>query len=209
MHRLITSKLVDAPRKGKRVSDRQRDSSVVTAVQAIYEALEPLPQEARERVVASALSLLGMEVAPGTTPASASPAPVADASKAGRSRGLSPVEFMQEKAPATNAQKIAAFAYYRERFEGQARFSRGDLKGYFSKVRETPPGNYDRDFASAVKQGWIHEDGSESYLTSKGLEAVEAGFGGKARPRGRAASKKSTRKAQGQRSPRGKSTRRK
>ena len=46
----------------------------------------------------------------------------------------------------------------------------------FGKAKEPPPANYDRDFAAAVGEGWIHEDGAESYLTSKGLEAVEAGL---------------------------------
>jgi hypothetical protein len=41
-----------------------------------------------------------------------------------------------------------------------------------------PAGNYSRDFGEAVRAGWIHEDGSESYLTTKGIEAVEGSFGG-------------------------------
>jgi hypothetical protein len=121
---------------------------------------------------------------------------------------LSPVELIQEKNPATNSQKIALFAYYREKYEGLSRFSRGDLKTYFSKAKESPPGNYDRDFNNAVKVGWIHEDGSESYLTSKGLEAVEAGFGGRGLPRGRATSKKTSRKSRSRKNRGAKKTRR-
>jgi hypothetical protein len=34
--------------------------------------------------------------------------------------------------------------------------------------REAPPANFDRDFVEAVKRGWIHEDGDNSYITSKG-----------------------------------------
>jgi hypothetical protein len=45
-------------------------------------------------------------------------------------------------------------------------------------AKEKPPRNYDRDFVEAVKKGWIHEDGAESYITSKGIEAVESGFAG-------------------------------
>jgi len=50
------------------------------------------------------------------------------------------------------------------------------LHSYFSKAREKPPANFDRDFVEAVKRGWIHEEDSESYLTSKGIEAIESGF---------------------------------
>lgn len=172
---------------------RSSGSSVVDAVDAIFSALEPLDEETRERVVASALSLLGMAPqaaaqAPTRTAMSVPPEPRR------AERLLSPVELMQEKSPASIPQKIALFAYYRERYEGKGRFSRSDLKSYFSKAKESPPSNYDRDFIAVVKQGWIHEDGSESYLTSKGLEAVEAGFSGKAIPRGRYVKKRKTKK---------------
>ncbi len=85
---------------------------------------------------------------------------------------------MQQKRPATNSQRIALFAYYRERYDGLARFARNDLLSYFSKAKEKPPANYDRDFVEAVKRGWLHEDGADSYITSRGIEAVEAGFPG-------------------------------
>jgi hypothetical protein len=160
------------------------ENSLVYAVQAVYTALQQLDTEARQRVVTSALSLLGEgvpQVAAVTTPSQA----LAPREPLLPSRAKSPVELMQEKQPATNSQRIALFAYYRERFEGEPRFSRGDLKPYFGKAKEPPPANYDRDFSAAVRQGWIHEDGADSYLTSKGLEAVEAGFGGRGLPRGR------------------------
>ncbi len=168
--------------------------SPVIAVQKIFAALEPLDEEARRRVIASALSLLGMGPL-STEPLvpfrqRLSPPQTGEQIQKQLERRLSPVELFQEKQPATNPQKIALFAYYREQFEGKSRFSRTDLKDYFAKAKESPPANYDRDFNSVVKQGWIHEDGEESYLTSKGLEAVEAGFGGKAKPRGRAAAKR-------------------
>ncbi len=67
---------------------------------------------------------------------------------------------MNEKEPGTNAQRIAVFAYYRERTENNPRFSRGDLEAYFSKAKLAPAGNYPRDFAEVVRAGWIHEDES-------------------------------------------------
>jgi hypothetical protein len=176
-----------------------KPDSLVTAVQAIYAALEPLDDETRQRVISSAMSLLGMaqEHSQGTIRAAPRLGPVSPAEPVAAIRVKSPVELIQEKNPATNAQRIAVFAYHREKFGGEPRFSRADLKRYFSKAKEPPPANYDRDFAAAVKQGWIHEDGAESYLTSKGLEVVEAGFGGKARPRGRAAARKGSKRKAG------------
>lgn len=172
---------------------RSSGSSVVDAVDAIFSALQPLDEETRERVVASALSLLGMSPqAPSESPTQTTVSPPTEPRRS--ERLMSPVELMQEKNPASIPQKIALFAYYRERYEGKGRFSRSDLKSYFSKAKESPPSNYDRDFTAVIKQGWIHEDGSESYLTSKGLEAVEAGFTGKAMPRGRAVKMRRTKK---------------
>jgi hypothetical protein len=97
---------------------------------------------------------------------------------------MSPVELLQEKHPGSNAQKIALFAYYREKVEGLSRFSRADLRTYFAKAKQVPPQNYDRDFGAALKSGWIHEDGADSYLTSRGLEVVESGFSAAGPPTG-------------------------
>lgn len=156
---------------------------VVSAVRAILDTLERVPDGDRMRALSAVQALLG--TGPMTTGAiPVASAPVRQPATA-PPRPLSIVELMKDKNPATNTQKIALFAYYRERVEGLPRFSREDLKGYFAVAKEPPPGNYDRDFTAAVKQGWIHEDGSESYVTSRGLETVEAGFGGKGAPRGR------------------------
>ena len=177
-----------------------KTSSAIDAVKAIYEALEPLDEPTRDRAIASAMSLLGMTTRPVETPRATgqqvtqAPAQVAPAvARSDRPMGL--VELMQEKQPATNPQRIAIFAFYREREEGLPRFGRHDLEQYFPTARVPKPGNYDRDFNSAVQQGWIHEAGSESYLTTKGIEAVEAGFAGKRAARTKAAAKSSVKKA--------------
>jgi hypothetical protein len=139
----------------------------------------------QQRVLTSALALLGIEKSEAAAPKpSETTARPASTPPSIASRPVSPVEFIQQKKPATNAQRIAIFAYYRDKNEGQARFSRAELKPYFAKARETTPQNYDRDFNVALKLGYIYEDGADSYLTSRGVEAVEAGFEGRAEPRG-------------------------
>lgn len=174
----------------------QPPKTPVDAVQQVYTALEPFDDQARKRIIDSVVSLLGMRT--GALAAEVQrrlPAPTGSASagqveQPGPSRPLSPRELIQEKQPTTNAQRIALFAYHREKVEGLARFSRADLESYFAKAKEPPPGNYGRDFQAAVSLGWIYEDGDDSYLTTKGLEAVEAGFGGKGQPRGSAVAKR-------------------
>jgi hypothetical protein len=168
------------------------------AARTIYDALEPLDATTRVRVLTSALSLLGMDSQlPANAPTpqvqvggSAPPVAPVTPRHASGDRPLSPVELIQQKQPSTNAQRLAVFAYYREKYEGMPRFSRADLKTYFAKARLQPPQNYDRDFINAVQLGYLYEDGAESYITSKGVEAVEAGFDGKQPPRGRSTAKK-------------------
>jgi hypothetical protein len=171
---------------------------LLEAAQTIVKALQPLAADMQQRVLTSALALLGIEQrdvsSVGHRPSDAARPAVASPS----SRPVSPVELIQQKKPATNAQRIAIFAYYRDKSEGQARFARGELKPYFARAKLVPPQNYDRDFNQAVKLGYIYEDDNESYLTSRGVEAVEAGFEGRTEPKGPAKGKKKpkiTRKA--------------
>jgi hypothetical protein len=170
---------------------------LVDAVQAVFQALEPFDDTARHRILQSAASLLGTAL-PTSLTTSAHPtgaAPVVGSAPRLSERPLSPVELLQDKKPGNNAQKIALFAYYREKIEGLSRFSKDDLLPYFAKAKQPPPQNFDRDFRQAVALGWIYEDGADSYLTSKGLESVEAGFDGKSSSRGRSPSKSRPKRA--------------
>ena len=122
------------------------------------------------KVLASVTALLGM--APSSPGSALSTGGIPDdarsqtpARAAATDRPKSIVELMQEKQPKSNPQKVALFAYYRERVEGLARFAKSDLKGYFASAKEKPAANYDRDFSHAVKLGWIHEDGADSSST--------------------------------------------
>jgi hypothetical protein len=158
-------------------------------------ALEPLSTDERARVLYSAAALHGISLSTRSA-ISAGPGPPElpegghdVVEEAGKVERLSIVEFLRRKEPVTNSQRITAFAFYREHVERKGNFARGDLEHYFALAKLAKPGNYDRDFAGAVREGWVHEDGSESYLTQGGERAVREGFGGKAKPRGRAVAK--------------------
>jgi hypothetical protein len=150
----------------------KRDPSIV-ALEAVYAALKEMDAAGRKKVLSSAFALLGVEGMPVLNPSPPVP-PGHLAPTSIRPAGL--VELINEKRPGANSQRIAVFAYYRERTEGNPRFSKADLKAYFARAKLPPSANYDRDFGEAVRAGWIHEDGAESYLTTKGIEAIEAGF---------------------------------
>lgn len=156
----------------------KKDPEIV-ALEAVYAALKSLDSDGRQKVLASVFALLDIPAA-SSAPQPALVVEPAELHRERKSPGrpLSLVELIQEKSPGTNVQRIALFAYYRDKYQGKPRFARTDLKEYFSMAKEQPPGNFDRDFVEAAKQGWIHEDESDSYITSKGIEAVEAAFPG-------------------------------
>jgi hypothetical protein len=168
------------PKSEKETKAMAQKDPKIEALETVYVALKSLNQAERQEIVASVFALLGIGAPPtlgGSTPAvtTGGQAPLVTPTTL-RPKGLT--EIMQERHPGTNPQRIAVFAYYRERHENTARFSRDDLKGYFGKSHLTPPKNYDRDFNKALKRGWLHEDGAESYITTRGIEAVESGFEG-------------------------------
>lgn len=168
------------------MAERTRDPHIA-AIEAIYGALKALDPASRRKVLSSVSALIDVgdiAIEPQRQTVSQERQQADRPPAGGSSRPVSLVELVQEKKPGTNSQRIAAFAYYREKHEGFPRFQRDDLEAYFAKAKEPPSANYHRDFVEAVKRGWIHEDGAESYLTSKGLEAVEGGFEGE-RKRGR------------------------
>ena len=160
------------------MAEKNRDPHIV-ALEAVHAALKDLDAPGRKKVLSSVFALLDVEALPQQQLRQSGQSSVFDerVSPSTASRPLSLVELIQQKQPGTSAQRIALFAYYREKVEGFPRFSR-DEKPYFPKAKEPPAANYDRDFVEAVRKGWIHEDGLDSYLTSKGIEAIESGFEG-------------------------------
>jgi hypothetical protein len=169
-------------RGSRRVEVAENLDPVISAVAAVHAALKDLDTEDRKRVLASVGALLGVPTETGGGGGEREFSDVETRERvepsARTGRRLSLIELMQEKSPSTNAQKITLFAYYRDKHENKPRFERDDLKAYFGVAKESPPANYDRDFVNAVKNGWVHEEGDDSYITSKGIEVVESGFVG-------------------------------
>jgi hypothetical protein len=63
--------------------------------------------------------------------------------------------------------------------EGQADFSRDDIRSRFITAREPAPGNFGRDFGSALKNGWIaevHGKKNRYYVTAKGAQTINNSF---------------------------------
>jgi hypothetical protein len=90
---------------------------------------------------------------------------------------LSLREFLDSTGAATNSEKIVAIGCYLAAHEVQTTFSKDDVRGRFRLAGEPAPGNLHRDFAAAVKSGWISEDPQapgQFYVTQKGYKAMQA-----------------------------------
>jgi hypothetical protein len=153
----------------------------ISALEAVHAALKPLDAPERQRVLASVYALLGINEAPApanapTVSSGGQPELRSKPSPSSPARPVAIRELIQEKKPSTHPEFITLFAYYREKHQNLPTFSRAALAEYYATSREKPPKNFDRDFVEAVRRGWIHEDGDNSYITSKGLEVVESNF---------------------------------
>ena len=155
------------------MAEKGRDPTIV-ALETVHAALKDLNAAQRQKVLSSVSTLL--DLGDWAPPNASVPQLESPQSSRPPSRPVGLVELVTEKQPGSNAQRIALFAYYREKAEGKSRFARDDLKSYFATAKIAPAANYDRDFTDAVRRGWIHEDGADSYLTTKGIEAIESGF---------------------------------
>ena len=184
-----------------------KKDQTIAAVEAVHTALKDLDADERQRVLASVRELLNISASVGGNRQPEAAEGASSSSPAGPSapaRALSIRELIEDKKPRTSTQLITLFAYYREKHENHPSFARDDLKRYYTASRENPPANFDRDFVEAIRKGWIHEDAENSYITSKGIEAVVSGFAGtdenKARKQG--GKRKKARKAVSKKRPR-------
>jgi hypothetical protein len=172
-----------------------KKDKTLNALEAVHTALKPLKPEDRQRVLSSVRALLELSSpsVDSTRSQSVSDAPLASTAAMGTptaARKTSIRELVQDKKPGSHPELITLFAYYREKYESKPNFARADLQPYYVLSKELPPRNYDRDFVKAVKRGWIHEEQDSSYVTSKGIEAVESGFATRNEAQAHAASKK-------------------
>jgi hypothetical protein len=94
-------------------------------------------------------------------------------------RGKSLREFLTEVEASRNLDKIVAIGAYLHEQRSYETFSSSQIKAEFRNAREPVPGNFPRDFRSAVAAGWLaasHDDAKEFYVTDSGQKAIDARF---------------------------------
>jgi hypothetical protein len=88
-------------------------------------------------------------------------------------------EFLEDSQASRNPDKITTIAKYLAQHEEMELFTKDDIKGKYRSAGEAAPANFPRDFAWAVRNGWVAEDPKSAgsfYVTSKGHAAVENKF---------------------------------
>lgn len=92
---------------------------------------------------------------------------------------LSLREYLDQTGASKKPDQITAIAHYVCEYEKQEDFSRDDIRTRFLTAREPLPGNFGRDFAVALKNGWlaeVHGKKNRLYVTAKGIQAINNNF---------------------------------
>jgi hypothetical protein len=92
---------------------------------------------------------------------------------------LSLREYLDKIGASKKPDQITTIAHYLCDYERQDDFSRDDIRSRFLTAREPLPANFGRDFAVALRNGWVaevHGKKNRFYVTAKGTQAINNNF---------------------------------
>jgi hypothetical protein len=131
------------------------------AFESIITALNPLSDEARRRLLESAATLLRIEPSPraysssiSTTTAPAT-APTKATAPFSVDTEMSPKEFLLEKQPRTDVERIACLAYYLTHYRSMPHFKTVDLSLLNTEAAQPKFSNAAYSANNAVKLGYL------------------------------------------------------
>ena len=155
----------------------------VEALQAVLNALSPLPPETQRRLLSSAAVFLnlGSEISPVHVGPIANSATVQDQATANQRfefqgrNDLSPKQFMAEKNPRTDVDRVACLAYYLTHYRDQAHFKTLDITKLNREAAQLAISNSARAVSNASRRGLIAPAGKGSkQITVIGEQYVSA-----------------------------------
>jgi hypothetical protein len=169
----------DTPTKARRAeseSDTQTEDQF-HALEVVIKALQPLDAETRMRILHSVATFLGGTASP-TSPESSSllgeqvptsyPSFSSDTS-------LSPKEFLLQKHPRTDVERVACLAYYLTHYRGTPQFKTLDLSKLNTEAAQPKFSNAANSVANAVKRRYL-VPAAKGYrqISASGEKFVEA-----------------------------------
>lgn len=123
--------------------------AVVAALATVLDALAPLGAEDQAWILESVRTRLGGPPAPRA----GGGVPTANNPGGGSGSGsITPKEFLRQKAPQTDVQRVACLAYYLSHYRGTPRFKTKDLTDLNIEAQGSTIGNPSQAVANATKQ---------------------------------------------------------
>lgn len=133
------------------------------AFRLIIEALNPLSEEARRRLISSAATLLRIERIPWQHEGSGA-TPLQSALPMGAPKGiapfsqeqeLSPKEFLFEKQPKSDVERVACLGYYLTHYRATPHFKTSDLSMLNTEAAQPKFSNAAAAAGNAIKLGYL------------------------------------------------------
>jgi hypothetical protein len=155
--------------------------SELKAMEAAYEALQPLNEDSRKRALRWLLGALEVpteEIDQSFTPPANLPqaTSTATATTPDPSRTLTPKEFIAQKKPKYMAERIACLAYYLEHYRNTSKFKTSDITSLNTDAAQPRMQNASRDVDNADRaSGYIVGAGNGAkQMTVRGEALVNA-----------------------------------
>jgi len=141
-------------------------STEFEALNRVISALQPLDDEARQRIIEAAVTFLKVHIGsgvrrvqsiPATGPATVSTPHGSSSAHAPFSENteMSPKDFLLEKQPRTDVERIACLAYYLTHYRGTPHFKTIDLSMLNTEAAQPKFANAANSSNNAVKMGYL------------------------------------------------------
>jgi hypothetical protein len=142
------------------MADANDSDAELSALQAIIATLQRLDVEARERIFAAAATFLqigtdGTRAGQHLPTVAGAPASTASYPSFSADTAMSPKEFLFEKQPRTDVERIAALAYYLTHYRDTQQFKTLDLSKLNTEAAQPKFSNAASSANNAVKQGYL------------------------------------------------------
>jgi hypothetical protein len=141
-------------------ADNPVGPSEFDALTAVVAALQPLDDEARRRIVDSAVTFLRIGCAGASWPTSQveprqGSGPIADRAPFSENTRMSVKEFLLEKEPRTDVERLACLAYYLTHYRATPHFKTVDLSLLNTEAAQPKFTNAANSANNAVKMGYL------------------------------------------------------
>lgn len=140
-------------------------------LRSIIEALDPFDDETRLRILRTAQTFFGLDGAASASPKAPHPR---DLSFGDRPR-VSPKEFIREKQPSTDVDRVACLAYYLTHYRETPQFKTLDISKLNTEAAQIKFSNVSFAVTNATNAGYLAAAGKgNKQLTSFGEDFVNA-----------------------------------